>query len=288
MSKHFRKSSSKLREPRINGAFSLHPASEFSATIDNSAIKPSPAGYQTNRKGDRMTYNSPRIKDIKKPSGIDMQLTLGPKINMSDVNEIMNKRGGGQRKTVADLFNTLNQRKSNFTSIVDTRTMAEKPDNLSLNQFRTSVADLVTEVSIPKKSSPWRVFSFDKRPKGTFDSSYQGLASMVSPIKSNTSSYSAPIELNLKSSKQDAEIFKRKGSFTNLTIKPNYYMKSLEYYFMLERNDYFSKLYKEHFQLAFNSIKFVRVLNRASSDKFAAESKLNLKKKVFYKGRSSS
>ena len=69
-------------------------------------------------------------------------------------------------------------------------------------------------------------------------------------------------------------------------MRPNYYMKSLEYHFLMEKNDYFSRLYKEHFQLSYNSMKFVKMINRADADKFAAEGRLSLKKRVFYNSKS--
>lgn len=235
---------------------------------------------------DGVVFNSPRVKDMEKPPSADIKFNLGPKINILEATDIMNKRGPGQRKTVADLFNNQSQRRSNFTSMVENKTVAGKADQTSLNQFRASVADLKTEVSIPKKASPWRVFSFDKRNKADQGQSQSGLSTMIAPIKSRPRFYAEPIEINFKSDKHDSQIFQKKRSFSNLTIKPNYYMKSLEYYFMLERNDYFSKLYKEHFQLAFNSIKFVKIINKATSDNFAEKNCLNLKKKMFYKGRS--
>ena len=67
--------------------------------------------------------------------------------------------------------------------------------------------------------------------------------------------------------------------------RPNYYMKSLEYYYQMEKNDYYSRLYKEHFQLSFNSMKFIKMINKTDADKFAVEGRLNLKKKIFYNSR---
>lgn len=93
------------------------------------------------------------------------------------------------------------------------------------------------------------------------------------------------VGLPTKSAKVDMNVFSKKKSFSNLQIKPNYYMKSLEYYFLLEKNDYFSKIYKEHFQLSFNSTKFVKLIDKEAANTFADKNKMNLKKKVFYKGK---
>ena len=76
----------------------------------------------------------------------------------------------------------------------------------------------------------------------------------------------------------------RKPSFSNLIIKPNYYMKSLEYYYPLNNSEYFTKIYKEHFTHSFSSMKFVRMLrdSREEADAFVEQNKQNLKRRIYY------
>ena len=86
-------------------------------------------------------------------------------------------------------------------------------------------------------------------------------------------------------------MFRKKTSAVNRSmdklaesvLTPSYYMKSLEYYYKLDKQDYFAKLYKDHFQHSLSSIKFINSLDK---EKLAVQPpKLDLKKKVFYKGK---
>jgi hypothetical protein len=77
------------------------------------------------------------------------------------------------------------------------------------------------------------------------------------------------------------KILDRKASKGTLTIRPNYYMKNLEYFYPQQKDDYFAKLYKEHFQLSLNSMKFIKMLNLDLVEKFLESHKLALKKRVF-------
>lgn len=73
-----------------------------------------------------------------------------------------------------------------------------------------------------------------------------------------------------------------KKRIIKLAMRPNYYMKSLEYYFVMKKNDYFAEIYKKHFQQTHNSMKFIKLLDRKKAEKFVRENKLNLKKSPFY------
>ena len=67
-----------------------------------------------------------------------------------------------------------------------------------------------------------------------------------------------------------------------MEIKVNYYMKSLEYYYNMKKKDYFGEIYKKHFQQTFNSMKFMKLLDKNEGKKFCEEKRLNLKKSPFY------
>jgi hypothetical protein len=218
------------------------------------------------------SFNSPRI-GLKRGSQPDMLLNVSGKINMASAAELLNRKNSVPRKEGQsdEIVKTKKWVASFFEGDLKT-----KPQDLKVmidNQANHRTVDNSNGSSTTKK--PWRMFSFDKKEKVKTQENESGFTDVVTQVKS-------PQELNPSMTKDELKIFNKKKSFSNLAIKPNYYMKSLEYYFVMEKTDYFSKLYKEHFQLSYNSMKFIKMLSQADADKFSQENKLNLKKKIFY------
>lgn len=75
---------------------------------------------------------------------------------------------------------------------------------------------------------------------------------------------------------------KKKEKKAEIKIKPNYYMKSLEYYYLMKKEDYFAEIYKKHFHQTHNSMKFIKLIDKKKADEFVLQQKLNLKKSPFY------
>jgi hypothetical protein len=229
------------------------------------------------------TFNSPRVKGMPEFPQSEFMFKFGPKMNYGEAVDLLNKKSSNFTKTI-DVTEITDIKKTKFSSFFDTNAKNKKSVSNLQFELRTSVDVPKPETKSSQKAFPWRVFSFDKKQKVKTEENKSGISSMVTQIKSNIILLDPLVDLSLKSPQTDMNIFSKKRSFSNLQIKPNYYMKSLEYYFLLERNDYFSKIYKEHFQLCFNSMKFIRLIDKSAADAFVEKNKLNLKKKVFYKG----
>lgn len=232
-------------------------------------------------------YNSPRGKGAPEIPQSDFMFKFGPKMNYGEATEILVRKGSATGVT-SSATGPNDLKKTNLASFLDSKAK-EKRNNVNVQfEVQNSVELTKHEPKTSQRGFPWRVFSFEKKDKTKTEVKKSEISSMVTPVKSRSNFILDPLgdlKLNSASKKtHEGSPLTKKKSFSNLQIKPNYYMKSLEYYFLLEKNDYFSRIYKEHFQLSFNSIKFVKLLDKEAADTFARSVKLNLKKKVFYKG----
>ena len=62
-------------------------------------------------------------------------------------------------------------------------------------------------------------------------------------------------------------------------------MKSLEYYYKLDKSNYFPDIYKKHFKFNFKSMKFIENRNLENANKASIIKELTLPKKCFYYGK---
>lgn len=200
------------------------------------------------------------------------------KSKKSEIGRSPPKSGPGSQRFVA--LNTLQE--NSPSEVKQKRDTVDSPDKGALTKYITQIKEGSQATNLDHKLGFIGEIDNNTPNESPREENKDNITTIskegMEPLKKKSSFIS--IFGNKKSSfNTSSRNFATNGSFT--ATRPNYYMKSLEYYYLMNKTDYIADLYKKHFNQTFSSMRFMKMVDMQEAEEFALQNQQDLKKKMF-------